>query len=157
MAVALIVHKKNHSPEDLRALADAPFFGAHRIRKQAMETNEETRPYGRKVMKPYPELSDLTDEDLLDPGTPIVSHGIAPSTRAAFEELAKLEMPVVSDPKKDKYMKTKSLKDMLKSTSTKKLQGSAKDLYEVLDTIGKLGFTVGWYENLEENRPNGWR
>jgi len=158
MAVALIVHKKNHSPDDLRNLADAPFFGAHRIRKEAIETTEEKRPYGRKVVKPYPKLEELTDEDLIEPGIPIMSHGIAPSTREAFEKAVGTALPVIDDPTSGtKYMKSKNLKELLKSTQPKKLEGSAKDLYEVLSIVGKLGFTVGWFEDLEEKRPNGWR
>ena len=71
MAIALVVQKKNHSPKELKELARAPFFGAYRI-KRATEEETNGKP-GRRRIKKYPRVSELTDEELLDPGTPILS------------------------------------------------------------------------------------
>jgi hypothetical protein len=154
MAIALMMHKDEHTPDELRQLAEAPYFSANLVRVSL--DLQDSKPK-RRESSPSPHLKDVADRDFLPSGTPLRSHGIAPSTRTKFEMIVKAELPIVDRDQLDKFMNARQLGLLLRKHPELQSDQSVSELYALLKVVSKLGFCVGWYEDLQENRPKGWR
>ena len=154
MAIALMMHKDKHTPDELRQLAQAPYFSANLVRVSLAP--EENKPKRRELSE-APHLKDLADSDFLPAGMPVRSHGIAPSTRTRFEKIVKAELPIVDQDQLDKFMNARQLGSLLQKHPELQTDHSLSELYALLKIVSKLGFRVGWYEDLQESRPKGWR
>ncbi|OGF53673.1 MAG: hypothetical protein A2Z21_01255 [Candidatus Fraserbacteria bacterium RBG_16_55_9] len=147
MAIALMMRKDAHTPNDLRLLAQAPYFDVHLIRQKVMDLD----------YRPAPKLNVMTDEELLPAGTMIHSNSIARSTREALEESLGCQLPSVNREERESFMKSRELRALLVSHPELQSDPTVGELYQLLKLATGLGFTVGWCEDLEEKTPRGWR
>jgi hypothetical protein len=138
MVIALLMHKDGHTPNDLRLLAQAPYFDAHLIRQPVADP-----PHNRSI----PSKEELTDQELLPSGTPIRSNTIARSTRKALEEALGQQLPTVNQEEHGSLMKSRQLRDLLVRRPELQSDPTVGDLYALLKLATKLGFSVGWYEH----------
>lgn len=153
MALALVLKKDDHTPQDLRLLARAPYFDADLIRQKPNGEDEQRKRRRRRT----PKLDSLKDEELLPAGTLIHSHGIAPSTREAIEKVLQQKLPTVDSDDPGTLMDAEELSELLARHAELRRDRSLKHLYQLLRTAAELGFQVAWYEELEEAQPRGWR
>lgn len=154
MAIALMVHKDEYTLDELKQLADAPYFGAYLVR--AKDTSVQTKER-RGSSTTQLQLKDFAESDFLPSGTPVRSHGIAPSTRKRFEMLIKAELPIVSHEEPSHYMEAPQLRALLKKHPELQFDNSVSWLYKLLVVVSDLGFRAGWCEDLPEKTIKGWR
>lgn len=147
MAIALMIRKDEHTPKDLRLLAQAPYFDLHLIRRKL--TDQDSHPSLHR--------DEATDEELLPAGTMIHSNTIARSTRKALEESLGFQLPTVNQEEHGSFMKSPELQELLISHPQLQLDPAVGELFQLLKLAAGLGFTVGWCEDLEEKTPRGWR
>ena len=137
MAIALMMCKGDHTPNDLRLLAQAPYFDVHLIRQPLADLQHH---------RGTPSTDKLSDHELLPAGTPIHSNSIARSTRKAFEEALGQQLPTVNQEEQGSFMKSRKLHDLLVRRPELQSDLTVGDLYKLLKLATKLGFSVGWYE-----------
>lgn len=148
MAIALMMRKDDHTPSDLRMLARAPYFDTHLIRQTAINP-----PPHRDT----PATDEVSDKELWPAGTPIRSNSIARSTRKAFEEALGHQLPTVALEEQGPFMKSRQLRTLLGSRPELQSDPTVGELYQLLALATRLGFSVGWYENIEEKAHRGFR
>ena len=148
MAIALLLRKEDHTPSDLRLLAQAPYFDLHLIRQPVVDP-----VHNRGI----PSTVELSDQELWPAGTPIHSNSIARSTRKAFEEALGHQLPTVTQEERGLFMKSRQLRNLLGSRPELQTDPTVGELYTLLKLATRLGFSVGWYEHLEEKAPRGFR
>jgi len=155
MALALLFCKDEHSPEDLRRLAQAPYFDANLVRRRSLVR----RDFKSRRRWTLPDLSveKVLDEELAPPGAPICSHGIAPSTRLRFERLTDIQLPLVNPEAPQGLMRARQLRRLLSRHAELRSDPTVRDLYQLLNTAAQLRFRVGWLKELREESPRGWR
>lgn len=135
--LALMMHKEDHTPHDLRLLAQAPYFDAHLIRQKVTEPQH---------VRGTPTIGELSDQELLPAGTPVRSNSIARSTRQAFEEALGHQLPTVTQEEYNSFMKSRKLRAMLTRRPELQSDPSVGELYTLLKLAAALGFRVGWCE-----------
>jgi len=140
MAITLLMRKDDHTPQDLRSLAEAPYFDVHLIRQAAMDPPHYRVP---------PTLDEVSDEELVPAGTPIRSNSIAPSTCRALEEALGQDLPTIHEGEQGPFMKSRQLRDLLLRRPELQSDSTVGELYKLLRMATKLGFSVGWYEPVE--------
>ncbi|OGF54133.1 MAG: hypothetical protein A2Z21_07100 [Candidatus Fraserbacteria bacterium RBG_16_55_9] len=148
MAIALMIRKDDHTPGDLRMLAEAPYFDTHLVRQPTMTP----QPH-----RGIPVTDEVSDQELLPAGTLIHSNSIARSTRKAFEEALGHQLPTVTQEAQGPFMKSRQLRNLLVSRPELRSDPTIGELYQLLTLVTKLGFSVGWYENIEEKAHKGFR
>ena len=148
MEIALMMCKDNHTPKDLRLLAQAPYFDAHLIRQPPSVPQH----YRGTVIN-----NEVSDNDLWPAGTPIHSNSIARSTREVFEEALGHHLPKVSPQEQDSLMSSRSLRVLLLSHPELQSHPTVGELYSLLKVATSLGFSIGWYEHLRESVPRRFR
>ena len=148
MAIELMMCKDDHTAEDLRLLAQAPYFDAHLIRQP---------PRDPQLNRVALTLDDLSDKELLPAGTPICSNSIAPSTRQAFEKALGHPLPTITPQAQGPLMKSRTLRSLLRSRPELQSDPSLGALYNLLKLATRLGFSVGWFEHVQERMPRGIR
>ncbi len=137
MMLALMMHKKDHTPHDLHLLVQAPYFDAHLIRQKVTEPQH---------VRGTPNISELSDQELLPAGTPVRSNSIARSTRQAFEEALGYQLPTVTQEEYNSFMKSQKLRNLLIRRPELQSDPAIGELYTLLKVAAALGFHVGWCE-----------
>lgn len=148
MAIELMMCKEDHTAKDLRLLAQAPYFDLHLIRQQSGDPQPN-----RGALT----LDDLSDKELLSAGTPICSNSIAPSTRQAFEKALGHTLPTITLEEQGPLMKSRTLRGLLRSRPEMQSDPTVGALYSLLKLATGLGFSVAWFEHIQERVPRGIR
>jgi hypothetical protein len=137
MTLTLILRKEEHTANDLRLLAQAPYFDAYLIGRRPTDNKHHPAAY----------YDHLADEELLPAGALLHSYSIARGTQRVLEAALGHQLPTMHRKEKESFMDPQPLHALLVKQPELQSDPIIGELYKLLKLATGLGFTVAWRES----------